>query len=209
MSDETTANWPDFLLAIFSGNEAASPMFFGADFMREVVVAVFIFLIGWAAAQRSAGKHKKTHLANELITVHQRLLDSAYPAAWSSTESRQVRDFASLMMHLDFASGMMTTDNVLNEKQDVALERYIGSVSDFIHVWADTRYRYQSYHTSFANSLDRLEDLLREISSAKRLRWRALLRDYRARSSNFTTNAHASPDEPAEQQAITSPSVSP
>ena len=61
----------EYIHEVFSGD--GSPVYFNADFGREIVVATFIFFIGWASSLRRSRGQLKLRLIDELVMAQREL----------------------------------------------------------------------------------------------------------------------------------------
>ena len=151
-------DWIDFGRAVFHDPE--SPAFFSADFAREFVVAVFIFLIGWAASLRSARGRMKARLIDELVLSQRELFKRAYPPNWNENDVRERIMLQPFADKVEFIIFNLKSENQMGASEIADLENYHQSVLEFIDVWARVRRRSRKYDAAYEATFASLNNFL-------------------------------------------------
>ena len=168
----------EYIHEVFSGD--GSPVYFNADFGREFVVAIFIFLVGWASSQRRSRGQLKLRLIDELVLAQRELFKRAYPDNWNEDDAREIWMLSPFVDRISFVIFNLRKEGGLKPPQLAELEKYLSEIEAFIGIWARVKRRNVNYDKSYEAVYTSLTNFLESISPRQVQR----IRDLFAQASN-------------------------
>jgi hypothetical protein len=152
----------EFAASIFYDKN--SPAFFSADFYREFVVAVFIYLIGWASSLRSARGRLKARIIDELVLAQRELFKRAYPETWNENATRENWMLSPFLDRISFVAFNLKQEGQLSASETRTLEAYLSLVEEFIAQWSVTKRRRSNYDDKYEAAFAALRDFLEMVA---------------------------------------------
>ncbi|MEM9378257.1 MAG: hypothetical protein AAGA72_18725 [Pseudomonadota bacterium] len=148
---------------VFAGE--ASPLFFNPDFAREFVVAIMIFLIGWAMSLRTSKKRIKNRIVDELIMAQRELFHRAYPKDWKKDGVRHEWMLTPFLDRINFLIFSLKEDKQISEQEIGLIERYADDVDKFIAYWATVKHRTMAYDDKYESTYVSLKEFLERAAN--------------------------------------------